>query len=557
MIDYLHPPKDPQENLLWRVQLNQSVADNPNLAALIIEYCARNIEYYFDGFCWTYDPREVKPHKPFILWPRQREFLCWFEDKYQLSQRGEKINIGVDKPRGVGVSYLILGWMDHHFKFHDFSARIGSRKEDFVDKKGDMDALFPKIDYQNERQPSWFLDAIGAMTRSHMLLKFADTSKTNSIVGESANPDFGRGGRKNAALFDEFGFWDWARSSWESSGESTNFRIAVSTPPEAGHDSHFWKLLNNKAGKVYIFPFNWDDVPGRDQKWLAQSRATKSEEEFAREVMKSFEGTTVGKVYAQSFRQVIISDVQYNPLLPLFVSWDFGLDSVAMIWWQKDFATNKVYMIDSYTNLNKEIDFYVPFVKGVVKSGQHEYTNYELEMIDRHKLWNKTVTHFGDPDVRKRNLINKESVKDHLYTTEGIYVQSMPWGGREWGDLKAKTFLLFRRLEINEKRCEPVLSAMRNAKYPEIREGSNRTAEPVKPIHDWTSHFRTSFEYFADNEPFANEVRTVLSSTGPVQPRIKLPHEIEAERERSRELISKAKTILKNVNNQNTPNRIL
>lgn len=526
------------------------------LQLLIYRKCKKSIEYFVDGFCWTLDPREANPNKPFILWPKQREFLLWLEVLYQRSQQGEKINILIDKPRAVGVSYCLLVWHLWHYLFDDFTARIGSRKEDYVDKKGDPDALFPKIDYQLDRLPIWLQ---GNNDRAYMILKERNSTTQNSIVGESANPNFGRGGRKNSIMFDEFGFWEYAKSSWQSSGESTNFRIAASTPPEAGKDSYYYKLLTGQEGKVYKFEFNWNDDPRRNTQWLSQAKESKSEEEFAREVLKSFDGTTKGKVYAVSLRFAEMSDADYNPKLPLFVSWDFGLDTVAMIWWQKDFETNKVYMIDCYHNENKEIGFYVPFVKGVIATdGQTVYNNFELEMIERHRNWSKTVTHFGDPDVRKRNLINKESVKDWLYTKHGIYVQSQSWGGREWKDLKEKTVLLFKRLTVNEARCEPALSAIRNAKYPEVREGSQRTTESSNPVHDWTSHFRTSAEYFADNEPETNVTKTIVQSTGASEYKPKLPHEIEAEREKEKALNIKVRTVIQNVfHNSSNPNRVL
>ena len=34
-----------------------------------------------------------------------------------------------------------------------------------------------------------------------------------------------------------------------------------------------------------------------------------------------------------------------------------------------------------------------------------------------------------------------------------------------------------------------------NAKYPERADTSTSTAPNYKPIHDWTSHYRTAFEY--------------------------------------------------------------
>src|SRR5688500_18668323 len=53
--------------------------------------CAEDIEYWFDNYVWTYDPRLVgerkpdgtrkSPYIPFVLWPKQREFLHWLEQR--------------------------------------------------------------------------------------------------------------------------------------------------------------------------------------------------------------------------------------------------------------------------------------------------------------------------------------------------------------------------------------------------------------------------------------------------------------------------------------------
>ena len=60
---------------------------------------------------------------------------------------------------------------------------------------------------------------------------------------------------------------------------------------------------------------------------------------------------------------------------------------------------------------------------------------------------------------------------------------------------------VFKRIEINQKRCEMLIYSLTNAQYPEKKEGSQNVNEPIKPVHDMTSHLRSSFEYFCDNEP--------------------------------------------------------
>lgn len=497
-------PLNREENKRFRAELLQRADSDPHLQAVLREKCRHDIRFFFNAFAWTYDPRLPNPVLPFVLYPKQEALLVWLDKLLERSRKGEKVNGVIDKPRDVGATFTVMVWALHHFLFDDFSARVGSRKEDYVDKKGESDTLFYKMDFNLERLPTWLLpDNFGPDCRTSMLLKHPATP--SSISGESANPNFGRGGRKSVTIFDEHGFWEWARSSWESAGESTNFRLSMSTPPETGRDSHFYKLLTRQHGRIETFEFEWQDVPTRDNEWLINQKATKSEEELAREVLKSYEGTTEGKVYAVDFRFAKLSTIDYLHQLPLFLWWDFGLDTVAMIWTQKDWKTNRLHIIDSYSNANKAIDFYVPFVTGEIQSGVHHYNEHELALIKRHADWNRTITHYGDPDVNKRAVKDGESTKDYLETKHGIYVQSKSWAGRAWTDIKEQTKLSFRRLEINEVRNEMFISAMRNAKYPKRLEGSQATNEPIKPVHDWTSHFRSAYEYGIDNEPESKE----------------------------------------------------
>ncbi len=501
----MNAPKELNENKRFRLEILARAESDKEFQQVLKQKCAQDKVFFFDTFCWTYDPRLADPIIPFILYPKQEKLINWLDSLLVRSQTGEKINAFIDKPRDVGATFTVMTWCLHQYLFGEFSARIGSRKEDYVDKKGESDTLFYKLDFNLERLPLWLLPkGYNDSYRSSMILK--NPEGPNLIAGESANPNFGRGGRKSITVFDELGFWDWAKSSWESAGESTNFRLAMTTPPETGRDSHTYKLLTGQSGRVETFEFDWRDVPKRDEAWLQQQRDTKSEEELAREVLKSYEGTTEGKVYATDFRLARLTAVDYNPELITFVAWDFGLDTVAMLWIQKNLSTNALKLIDSYSNNNKSIDFFIPFVTGLIPSGTtqtiHEYEEWEKEIIDRHKGWSiPMITHFGDPDVNKRSLKDKESTADVLKKKGGIIIQSKDWAGREWKDLKEPTLLSFRRLEINEERNEVFISAMRNAKFPKRRENSQAVNEPVKPVHDWTSHLRSAYEYFIDNEP--------------------------------------------------------
>lgn len=491
-------PKSPDENKRARLKFLDEARRKPTIRGALYRKCREDVLFFINLFCWTYDSRETNPHFPFILYPRQEAFVLKLEDCLKRSQSGEMINLLIDKPRDVGATFTFMVWLLHKYLFTEFSARVGSRKEDYVDKKGDVDTLFFKLDYNLERLPIWLTQGYDkTQHRASMLLKHPKTVST--ITGESSNPDFGRGGRRSVILFDEMGFWEWSRRAWESSGSSTNFRVAMSTPPEDGRDSHWFKLISGLRGKVERFDFDWKDVPKRDEKWLQDAKENKSEEEFAREVLKSFDGTTEGKVYSNDMRLARIEEFEYNPSLPLFVSIDNGLDGTAFIWYQKDTKTNQIYAIDCYQNSNQEIGFYMPFVGHPMVSA-YQYNSYDIEVIERHKAWRRDIIFCGDPAIKQRHDNNGESVLDILQNKYFIFVQHKDWAGRKWTDLRDITKPVFRRLTIHP-RCEMLIYALRNARYPKKREGTQAVNAPLKPVHDLaTSHLRSSWEYFCDNE---------------------------------------------------------
>jgi len=471
----------------------------------IIYLASDDIFFFFNCCLWTYDPRpeHAPADKPFCTFPRQDDYLRWLERMYE-----EPGNVAgfADKARDVGCSYMTIGWDVHHWLFHDsFNAHLGSRKEELVEKRGNPDTLFFKADYMIRNLPPWMLPPGFDINENHRHMIIDRPDNGNTITGESANPDFGRGGRYSTILMDEFGFWQHARAAWESCGESAHFRLAVTTPPRTGKSSHAHKLRSGNAGKVNVFTFDYDSVPWKDAQWLQAAREGKSMEEFNREVLRSYDSSIEGKVYAKEWQLLVKEDnfLEYNPHLPLYLSWDFGLDGVGMIWWQKDFRLNRNYILESYMNKNQRIDFFIPFVTGNIGTSEFNYDKGELDIINRHREWNpKYAGHFGDPDVKKRNLETGKSLKDYMaQAPRNIYVQTHDWSKYTHLQIRELTKITFERTVINPMRNEQLIDAMLNARYPEPREETESSKTTKLPVHDYTSHLRTSYEYYTINEP--------------------------------------------------------
>ena len=61
-----------------------------------------------------------------------------------------------------------------------------------------------------------------------------------------------------------------------------------------------------------------------------------------------------------------------------------------------------------------------------------------------------------------------------------------------------------------DKDLADFIDAIQNARFPQKSELSQSTNEIVKPVHDWTSHYRTALEFYAVNEDLRRASRNKL-----------------------------------------------
>jgi len=283
----------------------------------------------------------------------------------------------VEKSREMGASWLLFVAIPlYYWLFRDgINILVGSYKEMLVDDRT-TDSLFGKMDYIIEGLPKWMLPKNFNPSKHRTKLKLVNPANNNLISGDTMNPNFGRGGRKTVVLFDELGFWDYAKDAWEGCSDTTECRIANSTP----HGYNYYAQLRESG--MDVITLLWKLHPLKTQEWYEYEKARRTEEELAQEVDISYTKSREGKVYPE-WNDVNVKQglFPYDEDLPLYVGWDFGkTDDTAIIWGQKD-RKGKFRIIDTYRNTGKNIDFYVPFVTGIVPSEGYKYTKDELELI--------------------------------------------------------------------------------------------------------------------------------------------------------------------------------
>lgn len=231
-----------------RLKLIVECKKDPSFAMAMRERCKDDIIFWFNHFCYTFNPRVTPSHLPFNLYPFQEEVILLMQD---CIERGEPLII--EKSRDMGLSWMVVLTFQWFWLFRDGADfLLGSRKEDDVDKRGDRSTLFQKFRYNLELQPDWICPKLGKNDDAH--LKIIHPTNGNLLKGESATADFGRSQRYRAVLMDEVARHPYGEYAYASVSQSTNCVILLFTP--------FGRA--NIAYKMRSHPnVEWVDIDGR------------------------------------------------------------------------------------------------------------------------------------------------------------------------------------------------------------------------------------------------------------------------------------------------------
>jgi len=266
-------------NIEQRIELLKSARANLAMQRDLMDMCKASVLFWINLFAWTYNVKAVGPdgrerpaqeqHVPFITWPVQDDSVL---------QTVECIDNGVDlvsdKSRDMGESWKYIAIADWYWLFHnDSHMLLVSRVEDGVDKRGDPDSLFWKIDYINANLPEWMVPGDpsafqwGGEHRRYLQLENPIAKCT--ISGQATTGHVGRGGRRKFVLFDEMAAIEHATAAWQSAADTTACRIGNSTP--LGPGTEFTKQRNNGImhGRPRVITVGYWDHPlkGRGREW--------------------------------------------------------------------------------------------------------------------------------------------------------------------------------------------------------------------------------------------------------------------------------------------------
>ncbi len=485
-VDY---PKSYRENIEYRMKLLTKAEGDEKLQKLLKERGRRDIWMFFNVFLWTPDPRREVKSLPFITYEFQDEYLMELRKCYEGG-----IDLLTEKSRDMGASMMMLGFIIHCWIYETrFSALLGSYIEDLVDNRTE-DSHFGRLEYMIDRLPRWMKPAGFDMGVHRNSMKIENPETKGIINGYAPTDRFSRAGRYNLIFADEFAFWKHGRTAWTAMGDATKVRFVTSTP--CGKGNKYAELA--LKGKIRKYTMKWDRHPLKPQSWYEEQKNRRTEEEIAQELDINYNKSLTGRVYPGFTEWNYQEKQEYRVDEPLFVSWDFGLsDATAVIWLQVT-KEGEVRVIDALQKTKVSIDWFVPFMTGVIPSGRgFKYDDEEVKMIEKHRDWQEAI-HYGDPTGNSAHQTSKTSVIKQLREV-GIYVQTKYGKEFQFKERHTATQLLIRRLKVDKDLFE-FIDAIENYVFPQRNENSQSTNEVQKPVHNWASHFSTALEYYAVNE---------------------------------------------------------
>lgn len=290
------------------------------------------------------------------------------------------------------------------------------------------------------------------------------------------NPDRLRGIYLDGCVLDEFGDMNptvWTQVIRPALSDRKGWAIFIGTPKgknvfydlwQNAETDEDWSRLMLKATETKLL----------DDKELNDARRMMSEEEFAQEYECSFEAAIRGAYYGRELSEADdagrITNVPYDPALPVHTAWDLGMSDSTVVWFIQAHG-GETRWIDCLKGEGVGLDWYVK------------------QLQDKPYIWGN---HYLPHDVRVREL---GTGKSRLEILQELGLRNIEIAPRmDIMDGIQALRLLLPRSWFDKANCKTGIEALRM--YRRIYDDKRQEFQS-HPYHDWTSHYADAARYFA------------------------------------------------------------
>jgi hypothetical protein len=486
-----------------RARIMLECRKDPATAAAVYQRCKEDPVFFLETFGWVEHRQGIGQSAtsvPVVLYPQQKEFVIYLTDILKKAANDETFawNELIEKARMTAGTWTVLFVFMHMWCFHNASFLVLSKKEDDVDREGDLDTPFEKIRFFLRKVPDFLLP-------EHFNIDSRKCSKTmlikapngGQISGDSSSSTATRQKRALAILLDEFAFCENDEAIWAAASGTVKVRICVSTPN--GTNNKYYRLRWGKEKeKVHITSFTWWRHPvfGKDLRQLPDGRysspwyeskcAANSAQTVARDYDLNYQDSIGAKIFFLYGPQHVDNDLRPGPESKIIRIWDPGL-TFAVLWGELDKWERFLFY--------KEL---------IMKNAILDHVAEAVLEITQEIAEGCRVEDIGDPaNVFRRGSITEDTEYSILQRKYGIYVRTSGISsvGPQKRTKQSITYLLDKmgtrsndrgtpQLLVNANECPTLHEAFMGAYAWEvdpngaIREGYPAQVHPYEDIAD-------------------------------------------------------------------------
>jgi len=249
-------------------------------------------------------------------------------------------------------------------------------------------------------------------------------------------------------------------------------------------DDHFHELKKKNQSDptwdFFVIPVNETDALHPDE--VAEMTKDMSPEEYAREMLCSFDAPIEGSYYAYLMNNAEaegrVTNVPHDPSIPVFTWWDLGIDDATAIWFVQR-AGREIHVIDYLEVSGRGLPDILQMVLGVWTDPN---TNEIPVSVKRRQKYQYSV-HVPPHDIRARELGTGKSRYEIMTSLipEGQHVIIAPSLSVEDGIEAVKSVIPM--CYFDKELTEQGRSTLRN--YHRSKKGM--------PVHNWASHGADGF----------------------------------------------------------------
>ena len=486
-------------------------------------FCANDPAYFLNVFGYLWEPRSITGHPagkiPFLMFPYQVKVIRWLEARQSDDEHPDGF---LPKPRGLGMSWSVCGWIDHGWLFKspwDFG--VASRVYDYVDKPGFKKSLFYKMDFIIDNLPQWlrpkgYTIERGGNNPNRADAKMINPENGNTVTGEASTTDLFRGDRLTGGYVDEATTYEEFATAWDSLEGTTPHRYCSSTEKGVSDFNRMWTLAAGAAPES-VFETHWWDNLYFDEEWYRKTRARYERQgrlpSFRQEYEKDPTAWSGELVYPMA--QTLTTGVfPYVPRAGQLYCWiDPGIrDATAIHWLQFHAATGRYRLVETYENAGKTARFYASLLSNSPISGPEgfDYDDNDYMVMDFIATLTDPIIYVGDPYGRNRggdgaSTFYETLSKDAKELSDGRMpihvVTSYAPDDRAYSTRRDALASMLPKIDFNDTpQVRITIQALKEQAYKVISAGRQVVNPSSEPVHGWGSHRVTAMEYGARHQ---------------------------------------------------------